>query len=158
MISHQELSAPQVCSYLMDYGDHYTSHEYKNLYWTAFEKFINDENPSPECYPSTFVTNPGIQDPEVVSSSQINQTCNNIDNEVDILESEEDNQFNINEQVYEDEHKIANNEEVIIAVEPTGKLIAHCSQVLDYQQHSSRLSDLCLWDSISQVEKIRRIK
>jgi hypothetical protein len=46
MISHQELSAQQVCSYLMDFEDHFTSHEYKNLYWTSFEKFINDEQPS----------------------------------------------------------------------------------------------------------------
>ena len=28
MISHQELSAQQVCSYLMGFGDHYTSHEF----------------------------------------------------------------------------------------------------------------------------------
>jgi len=35
MISHQELSAQQVCSYLMDYEDHFTSHEYQNLFWTC---------------------------------------------------------------------------------------------------------------------------
>ncbi len=56
MISHQELSAQQVCSYLMDYGDHYTSHEYRNLYWDCLEKFINDEMPSPECYQSEIAT------------------------------------------------------------------------------------------------------
>src|SRR5271163_1712438 len=56
MISHQELSAQQVCSYLMDFEDHFTSHEYKNLYWTSFEKFINDEQPSPECYPNSSLT------------------------------------------------------------------------------------------------------
>ena len=32
MISHQELSAQQVCSYLMDFEDHFTSHKYNNLY------------------------------------------------------------------------------------------------------------------------------
>jgi hypothetical protein len=30
MISHQELSVQQVCSYLMEYGDHYTSPDFKN--------------------------------------------------------------------------------------------------------------------------------
>lgn len=37
MISHQELSAQQVASYLMDYEDHFTSHKFRNLYRTSFE-------------------------------------------------------------------------------------------------------------------------
>ncbi|KAJ7823155.1 hypothetical protein B0H14DRAFT_2370282, partial [Mycena olivaceomarginata] len=45
MISQQELSAQQVASYLMDFEDHFTSHSYRNLYWTAFEAFINKELP-----------------------------------------------------------------------------------------------------------------
>ncbi|KAJ6527536.1 hypothetical protein B0H19DRAFT_969685 [Mycena capillaripes] len=52
MIAKQELSAQQVVSYLMDYEDHFTSHKFNSLYWTSFEKFINDEDPSPECYRS----------------------------------------------------------------------------------------------------------
>ncbi|KAJ7649265.1 hypothetical protein B0H17DRAFT_1163738 [Mycena rosella] len=40
----------QVVSYLMDFEDHFTSHKFNNLYWTGFEKFINEEDPSPECY------------------------------------------------------------------------------------------------------------
>ena len=50
MISHQELSAQQVASYLMEYEDHFTSHEYCNLYWTSFEAFLNKQDPRPECY------------------------------------------------------------------------------------------------------------
>ncbi|KAJ6562051.1 hypothetical protein B0H19DRAFT_1210051 [Mycena capillaripes] len=50
MIAKQELSAQQVVSYLMDYEDHFTSHKFNNLYWTSFEKFIDEEDPSPECY------------------------------------------------------------------------------------------------------------
>jgi hypothetical protein len=30
-------------SYLMDFEDHFTSHSYRNLCWTAFEAFINKE-------------------------------------------------------------------------------------------------------------------
>ncbi|KAJ7846949.1 hypothetical protein B0H14DRAFT_2308849, partial [Mycena olivaceomarginata] len=45
MISQQELSAQQVASYLMDFEDHFTSHSYRNLCWTAFEAFINKELP-----------------------------------------------------------------------------------------------------------------
>ena len=50
IISHQELSGQQVATYLKGYGDHYSSHKYWNLYWTAFEKSINADDPSPECY------------------------------------------------------------------------------------------------------------
>ncbi|KAJ7200368.1 hypothetical protein GGX14DRAFT_312675, partial [Mycena pura] len=45
MLSQQELSAQQVASYLMDFEDHFTSHSYRNLYWTSFESFINNELP-----------------------------------------------------------------------------------------------------------------
>lgn len=40
LISQQELSAPQVASYLMDYGDHYTSHNFRNLFWKSFEGHV----------------------------------------------------------------------------------------------------------------------
>ncbi|KAJ7683615.1 hypothetical protein B0H14DRAFT_2228325, partial [Mycena olivaceomarginata] len=45
MIANQELSAQQVVSYHMDFEDHFTSHKFTNLYWTGFEKFINEEDP-----------------------------------------------------------------------------------------------------------------
>ncbi|KAJ7199861.1 hypothetical protein GGX14DRAFT_340018, partial [Mycena pura] len=37
LISHQELSAQQVASYLLDYEDHFTSHKFAKLFWTSFE-------------------------------------------------------------------------------------------------------------------------
>ncbi|KAJ7901464.1 hypothetical protein B0H13DRAFT_1621961 [Mycena leptocephala] len=42
IISQQELSAQQVASYLMDFEDHFSSHSYRNLYWTSFEAFIKE--------------------------------------------------------------------------------------------------------------------
>lgn len=41
MVSHQELSAQQVCSYLMDFEDHFTSHEYRNIFWKSFEIYVD---------------------------------------------------------------------------------------------------------------------
>ena len=67
IISHQELSGQQVAAYLKGYGDHYTSHKYRNLYWTAFEKSINIEAPSPECYVSR---DGGIEDRDGPLSSE----------------------------------------------------------------------------------------
>lgn len=40
LISYQELLVQQVCLYIMDYDDHYTSHTYCNIYWTMYENFI----------------------------------------------------------------------------------------------------------------------
>ncbi|KAF5335803.1 hypothetical protein D9611_009612 [Ephemerocybe angulata] len=50
LLSRQELSGPQVASFLMDYPDHFSSHEYRCLFWTAAESFIEECLPSPECY------------------------------------------------------------------------------------------------------------
>ena len=50
VISHQELSGQQVAAYLKGYGDHYSSQIYRSLYWTAFEKSVDADVPSPECY------------------------------------------------------------------------------------------------------------
>ncbi|KAI0059116.1 hypothetical protein BV25DRAFT_1784958, partial [Artomyces pyxidatus] len=46
LISHQELSAQQVVSYLMDYEDHFTSHKFAGLYWTSFQNFLGQEDAS----------------------------------------------------------------------------------------------------------------
>ena len=51
MLSHQELSALQVPSYLLGLGDYYTSRNYAYLYWTLVEHYVNTLDPSPECYP-----------------------------------------------------------------------------------------------------------
>ncbi|KAJ7167184.1 hypothetical protein C8R43DRAFT_817994, partial [Mycena crocata] len=50
LISKQELSGQQVVSYLLDFEDHFTSHEYTRIYWTSLEAHIEKEDPSPECY------------------------------------------------------------------------------------------------------------
>ncbi|KAG9312394.1 hypothetical protein JVU11DRAFT_6773 [Chiua virens] len=48
MLSHQELSAQQVASYLLSYEDHFTSHRYCLLYWMLWEHKLNGTLPSPE--------------------------------------------------------------------------------------------------------------
>ncbi|KAJ3927251.1 MAG: hypothetical protein NXY57DRAFT_865826, partial [Lentinula lateritia] len=49
MISQQELSAQQVCTHLLGLEDHFTSHDFRNLYWVPMERFIDLQVPSPEC-------------------------------------------------------------------------------------------------------------
>ena len=40
LLSKQELSAPQVASYLLGFGDCYMSHSFHSLFWPAFENHI----------------------------------------------------------------------------------------------------------------------
>ncbi len=51
MLSHQELSGQQVASYLLDFKDHFKSHEFQALFWGSFEQYIEGQDPSPECAP-----------------------------------------------------------------------------------------------------------
>lgn len=53
LTSNQELSAPQVASYLLGHKDNYTSHEYSNLYWPSFKRYVDGQLLSPECFPHT---------------------------------------------------------------------------------------------------------
>ena len=44
LISHQEMSAQQVASYLMGFEDHFTSHDFGQLYWASFERFVESQD------------------------------------------------------------------------------------------------------------------
>lgn len=41
--SQQEVSGVQVASYLMNYGDHYTTHTFRNLFLISIEKYLQAE-------------------------------------------------------------------------------------------------------------------
>lgn len=41
--SHQEIAGVQVASYLMNYGDHYTTHTFRNLFLISIEKYLQAE-------------------------------------------------------------------------------------------------------------------
>ncbi|KAJ7194625.1 hypothetical protein C8J57DRAFT_1650480, partial [Mycena rebaudengoi] len=116
MISQQELSAQQVASYLMDFEDHFTSHSYRNLYWTAFEAFINKELPSPECYPA--------RKPKTESDEPDGITRD--DNGKNDSDTDDDDQ------------------EISVSVNGQGKLVPAGSQLADYQMRGAELSDVCV--------------
>ncbi len=150
MISHQELSAQQVASYLMDYEDHFTSHQFRNLYWTSFEAFINQQDPSRECY----------------LSYQENESLNNntedtiIDDDTDTIRLdtnnnvfEDDAEIGISSEDSEDVHE---SEEIIVTVDiATEELVAKASQVADYQLRPQELLHLSVWEFVKSVDKVR---
>ncbi|KAJ7501302.1 hypothetical protein B0H11DRAFT_1643206, partial [Mycena galericulata] len=114
ILSQQELSAQQVASYLLDFEDHFTSHTYRNLYWTSFENFINREDPSPECYVSK----------RSVSSTPSEENNPNSDQKIDETADAMD--------------------EIRVSFDGTGNLVPMGSQLADYQLRGNELDDICV--------------
>ena len=144
ILSHQELSSQQVAAYLKGYGDHYSSHRYRNLYWTAFERSVNADDPSPECYDQQGSS--AAEDNEVASTSEDTDD----DNESDVLSGD----AVISEQMgpilgNEDE-----DEDITIAANNNGTVVQCSSQVHDYQFRAPALAHLSVWNFISCVDKV----
>ncbi|KAF8212804.1 hypothetical protein K438DRAFT_1662306, partial [Mycena galopus ATCC 62051] len=119
MISQQELSGQQVASYLLDFEDHFTSHSYRNFYWTSFENFINREDPSPECYTSKVATNP----PENTEIQPAHPTSPDDDRTANADDADE---------------------EIRVSFDGSGKLVPMGNQLADYQQRGNELNHVCV--------------
>lgn len=135
LISHQEMSAQQVVSYLMDFEDHFTSHRYVNIFWTSFEHFINRNDPSAECYPARLST--AVSDPDFSMNVDVDTgTC-------------ADGGLESNEQDYFEE-------EVTIRTNVEGSVISKTSAIEDYVYRGAELHDVCVWDYFSRIEKVSK--
>jgi hypothetical protein len=146
MISHQELSGQQVSMYLMDFEDHFTSHSFRKLYWTSFESYLNQQEPSPECYVSK-----SDNTTEESANSPIDDTTTDAEHE----EEPDDESTGCSTQNSE-EDEVA-EDEVIITSDGKGDLMAHASQVSDYCLRSSQYKNLTLWDFIAQIDKVNKL-
>ena len=129
LVSQQELSSQQVASYLLDLDDHYTSHAFKPLYWTAFESYVNKQCPSLECYPQ-------IQPQSSFEHSSANDTATSHDIAPVSLSPEE----------------TAEDDEVRISVVES-KLAIDAFQQADYIFRSDALDSMSLWDFVAQTTK-----
>lgn len=147
LISHQELSAQLVCCYLMDLEDHFTSHRYANLYWTSLERCIEAQDPQTKLTRNEediqFVVHEG-------------SPC---DDEPELEEENEMQSDDLNEStdpVQRQEQVEDLDDEVRIGVdELTGQLVMRGDQIADYTYRGMGLSDVCVWDFVSQVEKYK---
>ena len=159
MISHQEMSAQQVASSLMDFEDHFTSHNFANVFWTSFEAFVNTNDESPECYSSKQYRKTNVDVTDILEKKidhankselfpQVNDTATEIEDENE-LET-------INEE--HTELNAAYDDEVILCTNSDGDIIPKTSVVEDYIYRGEKLSDLSVWDYFSRIEKIRKNK
>jgi hypothetical protein len=145
MISHQELSAQQVCSYLMDFEDHFTSHSYRRLFWTYFENRLNREQPSPECYTS-------IANDENTQSLEGESDRNETDSSNNEATTDVEN-MSYDDEPDELDSDAAENDEVVIGTDEKGRVVARTDQVTDYCSRSLALTNLSLWDFVAQFDK-----
>ncbi|KAF8991660.1 hypothetical protein BDQ17DRAFT_1432924 [Cyathus striatus] len=141
MISHQELSAQQVATYLMDFNDYYTTHLFRNLFWVAFEHFINSQLPSPECY-------------NTISSSSVSENQNlptEIENDFPPLHDSSDSDTDNNDDTFsdpdidsDDTFPLNDGEDVTVNTNQDRILIKKGSQIADYVFHGYALHNMCL--------------
>jgi hypothetical protein len=158
MIAKQELSAQQVASYLMDYEDHFTSHKFSNLYWTSFEKFINEEDPSPECYHRKEVV-PGESNPQSQDSAEPPLMDTNPDSNLSLNDEEQ-------ELVEVDENggsgsvgldaACSNEDDITLVFDSSGHIKPSANQISDYQNRGSLLECVSVWEFVARVEKVSK--
>ncbi|KAG0694564.1 hypothetical protein DFH29DRAFT_1006217 [Suillus ampliporus] len=146
MISHQELSAQQVCSYLMDFEDHFPSHEYRNLYWTNFETFVEECNPSPEC-------NQPLDTMKATDNDENNteKTMDSADEDSDLQQKNVEGSLD-NDEFYVEQLQ---NDEIWINSDNFGNLIPKAAQVMDYLHRDEKFNNICVWDFVAQVDKVK---
>lgn len=131
LVGLQELSAPQVASYVLDLEDHFTSHDFRHLYWPSFESYINRQLPSPECYASSSNESPVI---DTMINRQEDYDM------VDLTAGE------------------SNDDYLRLAVNDKGELSPKGDQVADYVHRGQQLGDVNLWDFVCQVDKLKKRK
>ena len=151
MISHQELSAQQVSSYLLGYGDHYTSHSYWCLYWTSFESLVEKELPSPECYRRTDVLPSAGGGVDTVTTADADEVHAVDDRNGDPPASSGETEDS-------PEEAVPTVDEFMIGTDADGNMFPRTNQVDDYRYRPDELGHVCLWDFCAQVDKIQKRK
>jgi hypothetical protein len=126
IVSHQELSAQQVCSYLMDFEDHFTSHEYWNVFWRSFEIYVDHALPLP-------CTDVAASDGEMDADS--------------IHESENEG---------DETSEMGLQDEVGIATNLSGEIVPKNGQVLNYIRRGDGLQEVCLWEYVVYIQKLTK--
>jgi hypothetical protein len=165
IMSHQELSGQQVAAYLRGYGDHYSSHAYQNLYWTAFERSIDTDAPSPKCYkkersPADGFGECAMSDP-CTDGSGLARTSGTTDQEDDSTTDDTDTLAEPDDEQTEDRETPTTpddeqTEDVIIMATADGSVVQCSTQVHDYCFRAPAPSHLSVWDFVSRVDKVAK--
>ena len=146
LISHQELSAQQVVSYLLDFDDHFTSHQFVNVVWSSFENYVNESDPSPECYPHK----PTYEDGDAPAQGEQDDG---------VADNSDPLNPPVNDTLAQDpESEPYYDNEVTLHTDIHGMLVPKTSAVEDYIHRGPALSNVSVWDYFSRVEKVSKKK
>lgn len=172
MISHQELSAPQVISYLMGYDDHFTSHKFTCFHWRTAESFIDKQLPlSSHVIPDTVDSAEGNHDTNVIGDHNINvcpvasekimeaghSTNNTNDGLLPFSDTDAAGKFATDSTTDNDVRAVIDgDEDVFLHVDSNNNIVTHSSWLDNYLFHGGGMADICFWDYVSCVEKVSR--
>lgn len=121
LASQQELSGTQVATYLMDFGDHYTSHVFVNIFLLGIERYLQNElNQAKATLSSSVTTAPAINSNLIGSA----------------VDEEEGNISAIEEQF-------------LIEHSSDPQKLALVNLRVDYQYRSVALESICLYEFVS---------
>ncbi|CAF3721197.1 unnamed protein product [Adineta steineri] len=121
LASQQELSGVQVATYLIDYGDHYISHEFSNIFLIAVERHLQNEL---EKYKVALDS----------SSTTMPATNTNL---IDFIEDEEE------------ETTVMMDEQFSIEQSTDPQKLVLINLRIDYQLRSPALETVCLYEFVS---------
>ena len=137
LVSHQEMSAQQVASYLMDYEDHFTSHKFGNLYWPSFERLVDREDPL-----------------SYTEAAEVTRESEDVSDENSENNEEKEPNLDSSEASLNPTLDLDNQEEVSISINETGGVTELADQVSDYTLRPDALQDFCLWDFVAKTSKV----
>ena len=138
--SHQEVAGVQVASYLMNYGDHYTTHTFNNLFLISIENYLQAELVKVRQCEKDY-DQEGF-DGKILCNGYTNREKNVLFVDTSNLLDEEQEQDGKEEE-----------EKFILEPAENGSSYVLVNIRLDYQHRSQDLSELCLYDFVSQFHK-----
>ena len=139
LISHQEMSAQQVASYLMGYEDHFTSDRFNVLYWASFERYVERYDVE-KLFPKHHDDGVDVDD-ESTSTASDHASLGIGDDEHPTNDHCTD-------------ESLDSEEEVSIRVDSGGNVMALADQVADYTMRPTEVHECCLWDFVAKTEKV----
>ncbi|KAJ3558871.1 hypothetical protein NM688_g667 [Phlebia brevispora] len=169
LLTHQEMSAPQVALYLLGHEERYPSHQFRNLYWMRLEAYMNEIDPSAECYPlhSDFsegdVDVPADNDVIGMNSDHPDYTGDitedgedelddmRMDVDVDLTSSDMQDSCDDNG----DSGTVPVSEEVLISFDEEEGVVIKADQVSDYIYRPRELEYMSVWHFIRHTSKER---
>ena len=140
LISKQELSGPQVASFLLGNGDYYTNVKFRSLFWPTLESYIDNESGRT----LGVIVDENTEDrDELENGDQARGNCE-VDNE------------NTDMPTWDNPEKSAEVDMVGVENDDNGTVVSTGNQLMDYLFRSEDFAKISYWDFVARVDKISK--